>query len=138
MWHDLTHGHSSLKYSATEPFFTSVLSFEFHVRPTLLWPHSSMIVFMCGGCAVPWPWTSTQISTPASAAALPHGTSDLPICSRVFFASTPLGRSLGRTFTPLPPMSATSSTNFLHSSIFFFTSAWSVWWKSHVEPHPQI
>src|SRR5262249_18310425 len=113
MWHDFSHGRRSLKYSDTEPFFTS-LGFEFQVMPTFGWSHVSMMVLMYGGCAVPAPWTSTQISTPASAAAWPHSISDLPICSSVLGTSTSFGRALGRTLTPLPPMSATSCTNCLH------------------------
>src|SRR5436190_11142430 len=128
MWHDFTHGLSSLKYSATDLFFTSV-GLLFHVTPTFGWLACSMIVFMCGGCAVPLPWTSTQISTPASDAALPHGIRDLPICSRVFSAFTLSGRLFGRTFTPLPPMSATSSTKRLHVSICLSTSAFFGEWN---------
>src|SRR6516225_7053981 len=102
MWHDLIHGRSRSKYSFTEPFLTSS-PLEFHVSPTLLWPQCSMKVFTCGGCDVPRPWTSTQISMPASSAALPQGISDLPICSSVFSTGTFGGSELGRTFTPLPP-----------------------------------
>src|SRR5262245_40516045 len=107
MWHDFTHGLSSLKYSATDLFLMSAGSL-FHVTPTLGWLACSMMVLMCGGWSVPLPWTSTQISTPASAAALPHGISDLPICASVLATGTLSGKLLGRTLTPLPPMSATS------------------------------
>src|SRR5262245_25053678 len=137
MWHDLIHGQSSSKYSFTLPSFRSV-ALEFHVSPTLLCLQCSIIVLTCGGWAVPRPCTSTQISTPASAAALPQGISDLPICSSVFSTLTSLGRSLGRTFTPFPPMSAVSSTKRLHVSICFWTTFWSGEWNSQVVPQPQI
>src|SRR4051812_13574295 len=130
MWQERIHGRSSLKDSATDPFLTSV-GLLFQVTPTLGCPHSSMIVFMLGGSAVPGPCTSTQISTPASAAALPHGTSALPIWANVFSVGTPLGSALGRTFTPLPPRSATSSTKRLQSSMCFLTSASLGEWNSH-------
>src|SRR3954447_14244230 len=103
MWHDRTHGRSRWKYSATDLFLMSV-GLEFHVSPTFGWPQCSMIVLQRGGCDVPPPWTSTQISTPASAAAWPHSISDLPICSSVFSTGTSFGSPLGRTLTPRPPM----------------------------------
>src|SRR5262245_55863626 len=135
MWHDLIHGFSSSKYSLTLPSFMSSL-LEFQVTPTLSCLQCSIIVLTCGGWAVPRPWTSTQISTPASAAALPHGISDLPICSSVLAVSTFGGSRLGRTFTPLPPMSAASSTKRLHVSICFLTSFSSGEWNSQVVPQP--
>ena len=49
-----------------------------------------------------------------------------------------LGRPLGRTLTPLPPMSATSSTNCLHVSMFFWTTAGSGLWNSQTVPQPQM
>src|SRR5262245_52497322 len=137
MWHDLIHGRSSVKYSLTEPSFTSV-ALLFHVSPTLLWSVCSIIVLTCGGCDVPAPWTSSQISTPAPSAALPHWRSDRPICSNVFSTGTSLGSPLGRTLTPLPPRSATRSTNSLQVSICLRTLAASGQWKSHVLPQPQI
>src|SRR4051812_29633248 len=137
MWHDRIHGQSSSKYSFTLPSFMSSL-LEFHVSPTLLCLQCSIIVLTYGGCAVPRPCTSTQISTPASAAALPHGMSDLPICSSVFSTLTSFGSALGRTFTPLPPTSAVSSTKRLHVSICFSTSFLSGEWNSQVVPQPQI
>src|SRR5215472_10469759 len=136
MWQERTHGRSSLKYSATEPSLMSS-RLEFQVSPTFGWLQCSMIVLTYGGCAVPRPWTSTQISTPASAAALPHGTRALPICSSVFSTGTSLGRPLGRTLTPRPPMSAASSTNSLQVSMFFLTSSGLGEWNSQTLPQPQ-
>src|SRR6516162_9223651 len=125
MWQERIHGRSSSKYSATDPFLRS-LGLEFHVTPTRAWPQCSIILLtyggnalprrtpsLPGGCSVP-PWTSSQISTPASAAALPHARSDRPICSSVLAIGTDRGRPLGRTLTPLPPMSAASSMKRLH------------------------
>src|SRR5262245_3227339 len=62
-----------------------------------------------------------------------HGTSALPICSRVLSRSAPGEMPLGRTFTPLPPISATSPTNCLHVSMFFFTTSGSGDWNSHTD-----
>src|SRR5262245_41986960 len=121
MWHDLSHGESILNDSATEPPLTSV-PLEFQQTPTAGWPQCSMIVFMFGGFCVVWPGTSTKISTPASAAALPQGTSDLPICSSVFSTDAPRGTVFGRTFTPFAPRSWARPTNCLHSSMFFLTT----------------
>src|SRR5262245_51442014 len=137
MWQERIHGQSSLNDSATEPPLTS-LALLFQVTPTLAWPQCSMIFFMLAGSAVPRPCTSTHTSTPASAAALPQGISDLPICSSVFSTATPLGRALGRTLTPRPPRSATSSMNCLHVSMFFFTSPGLREWNSQVVPQPQM
>src|SRR5215472_15367662 len=136
MWQERSHGRSRWKYSATDLSLMS-LAFEFQVMPTLGWPQASMTVLTYGGWAVPLPWTSTQISTPASAAALPHGTRALPICSSVFSTGTSLGRPLGRTLTPRPPMSAASSTNSLQVSMFFLTTSGSGEWNSQTLPQPQ-
>jgi len=87
--------------------------FEFHVRPTDGCLQASMIARQFFGSCVTAPWTSTQISTPASAAAVPHSTSARPICSNVFCGSAPFGTPFGRTFTPLPPRSATSRHELL-------------------------
>src|ERR1700719_4019106 len=128
MWHERIHGRSSLKYSATDLSLMS-LALEFHVRPTCGCPQCSIMVLTLGGKAEPCPpWTSTQISIPASAAVLPQSISDLPICSSVFSTGTDGGRSLGRTLTPLPPRSADSSTNSLHVSMFLRTTAGSGEW----------
>src|SRR5213079_1907088 len=82
MWHERIHGLSSSNDLATEPFSTSVV-FEFHVSPTDLCPHASMMVLQFFGSCVTGPWTSTQISTPKPSACLPHSWSALPICSNV-------------------------------------------------------
>src|SRR5437763_5963359 len=137
MWQLRTYGQSSLNEAATLPCLTSS-GLEFHVRPTALWPQCSMIVLQRDGSAVPRPCTSTWISTPASWAALPHSISALPICSRVFSSGTPGGSALGRTLTPRPPMSATSSTNALHVSMFLRTTSADGEWNSQTEPQPEI
>ena len=62
----------------------------------------------------------------------------LPICSKVLGMGTSLGRPLGLTFTPLPPMSRTRSTNRLQVSMFSSTVFLLVEWNSQTEPAPQI
>src|SRR4051812_38877284 len=104
MWQDLTHGFNRANDSATEPLTTSS-GLEFQVTPTFFSPQCSMIAFMLEGFCVPPPWTSTHTSTPASAADLAQGTSDLPICSSVFSCGTSFGNPLGLTFTPRAPRS---------------------------------
>jgi hypothetical protein len=82
MWQLLTCPLSRSNPSSIDPWTTSP-SFEFHVTPTALCPHASMIAFITFGWAVLsfGPWTSTQISTPAASAAFPHSMSALPICA---------------------------------------------------------
>src|SRR5262249_2523794 len=101
MWHERTHRASILNASATEPPFPRVPS-SFTVPPPFGPPHSTIPASMFAGPPAPRQRPPPRFPPPASSAALPHSTSALPICSSVFAGSTPLGRSLGRTFTPLP------------------------------------
>ena len=132
MWHDLTHGRSSERLG-DGAVLTRRSGFEFQVRPTFLWPQCSMIVLhvrrvLRAGAVDLDPDLDARVrrrlaardrapcrSAPASS---PTGTS--------------FGRPLGRTFTPLPPRSAGRSTNCLHVSMFFWTTAGSGDWNSQV------
>ena len=76
---------------------------------------------------------------PASAAALPHGISDLPICSSVFSTGTPWGSPFGRTLTPRPPRSATSCDELLaRLDVLLRPSPGRRTWNSQIVPQPQI
>src|SRR5436305_1564997 len=87
---------ATLGAAVTAPFSTSVW-FEFQVRPTAGCRQAAMMARMFFGSCVTAPWTSTQISTPASCPALPHSARALPICSNVFCGSAPFGTPFGRT-----------------------------------------